>query len=118
MELEFSSDIIHLLFTTCLTIYCFGWVLLKLTQYLPVTGQISVCFKEFLTKIRPEGQNLSCNGFQLQQHVTTVIKRKEAPASDETDHVFSLNLFLQQFEGGNTFHEKNKKPYAHHFKKI
>jgi hypothetical protein len=118
MELEFSSDLISLLVTTGLTIYCFGWVLLKFVQHIPVSGQISVYFKEYISKILPAGHILFCIGFQLQQHVTRVIKRKEAPAGDETDHIFSLDLFIQQFKGGNTFHEKNKKPYAHHLKKI
>jgi hypothetical protein len=114
MELEFSSDLISLLFTTGLTIYCFGWLLLKLSKHIPATGQLLVYFKEFMTKILPTGHVLFCEGFRLQEHVTTIIKRKEAPASDETDHFFSLNLFLKQFKGGNTLHEKIKKSYAHH----
>lgn len=114
MELEFSSDIISLLFTTGLTIYCFGWVLLRLSQQIPATGQLMVYFKEFITKILPRGHVLFCSGFQLQKHVTTVIRRKEAPANDETDHFISLNLFLKQFKGGTMYHGKVKKPYAHH----
>ncbi|KKI92026.1 hypothetical protein WQ54_11305 [Bacillus sp. SA1-12] len=63
---------------------------MKLTQQLPVIGKKIVYSDKVVLKIIPSGHVIQCISDLLKHHVSTIIKRKEAPNSDEAYHGYSL----------------------------